>query len=102
MNMDSSAPKTHSVVVSARVDDGVRWEEAFRTHAELFKTYTAQNPVRFAVNDANEVAVLFNVTDLTKFQAAVASEATAEAMKMDGVKRETIKQFVFDKEVALP
>jgi uncharacterized protein (TIGR02246 family) len=101
-NMDSSAPQTQSVVVAARVNDGVRWEEAFRTHAELFKTYTAQSPVRFSVNEANDVAVLFHVTDLEKFQAAIASQATADAMTMDGVKRETVKQYVFDKEVVLP
>lgn len=101
-NTDSTAPKTQSVVVAARVDDGVRWEEAFRTHADLFKTYSAQSPVRFMVNEANEVAVLFHVTDLETFQAAIASQATADAMTMDGVKRETVKQYVFDKEFALP
>ena len=100
-NTDSAPPQTHSVVVATRVNDAVKWEAAFRTHADLFKSQTAQSPVRFTVNKANEAAVLFNVTDLEKFQAGMASQATADAMKMDGVKRETVKQYVFDKELAV-
>ena len=100
-NTDSAPPQTHSVVVATQVNDAVKWEAAFRTHADLFKSQTAQSPVRFTVNKANEAAVLFNVTDLEKFQAGMASQATADAMKMDGVKRETVKQYVFDKELAL-
>ena len=100
-NTNSSAPQTHSVVVAARVNDAVKWEETFRTHMDLFKSQTSQSPVRYTVTKANEAAVLFNVTDLEKFQAGMASQATADAMKMDGVKRETVRQYVFDKELAL-
>ncbi len=100
-NTNSAPPQTHSVVVAARVNDAVRWEEGFRTHADLFKSYSTQSPVRFTVTKANEAAVLFSVTDMEKFQAAMASQATADAMKMDGVKRETVKEYVFDKEFAL-
>jgi len=100
-NTDSTPPQTRSVVITARVNDAAKWEEAFRTHADLFKSETAQSPVRYTVSKANEVAVMFNVTDLAKFQEVMASQATADAMKMDGVKRETVKQYVLDKELAL-
>jgi hypothetical protein len=38
-------------------------------------------------------------TDLGAFKRAMESQATADAMAFDGVKRETVKMFVLDKEV---
>jgi uncharacterized protein (TIGR02246 family) len=100
-NTDSTPPQTRSVIVTARVNDAATWEEGFRSHADLFKSQTAQSPVRYTVSKANEIAVMFNVTDLAKLQEVMASQATADAMKMDGVKRETVRQYVLDKEMVL-
>ncbi len=35
------------VLVVARVKDLVKWEETFRTHQDLFKSYTITKPVGF-------------------------------------------------------
>ncbi len=40
--------------------------------------------------DSNLTGVLLEVPDLAAFQAAMESEATAEAMKFDGVRRDTL------------
>ena len=39
---------------------------------------------------SNRVAVALDVPDMAAFQAAMESEAAAEAMKHDGVRRETL------------
>ena len=39
--------------------------------------------------------------NLTSFKQAMESQATAEAMAFDGVKRETVKTLVLDKEMKL-
>ena len=52
----------------------------------------------YAFTDGNHVAVYTEVEDKAKFLEVLESEATAEAMSVDGVKRDTVKVFVFDKE----
>jgi hypothetical protein len=86
------------VVVTAQVEDLVRWEEGFRTHADLFRSYTVTEPIGIATNEGNEVAVCFEPSDLDTFFGMMESDATAAAMAVDGVKRETVKVFVLDKE----
>jgi len=86
------------VLVTAQVEDAVKWEEGFRTHADLFKKYTVNKPVNFSVKDNNEVAVNFEPDDLDKCLAMINSPETAEAMAFDGVKRDTVKIYVLDKE----
>jgi hypothetical protein len=39
--------------------------------------------------------------DLSAYKKAIESPATAQAMAFDGVKRETVKMFVLDKEVVV-
>ena len=76
----------------------MKWEEGFRTHGELFRTnYTVTKPIGIAIS-GNEVAVCFEPANLDTLMAAVDSPATAEAMAVDGVKRETVKVYVMDKE----
>jgi hypothetical protein len=54
--------------------------------------------VEFTHNEANEVEVCFEPEDFDRFMEIFGSPATGEAMEADGVKRETVKVYVMDKE----
>ena len=86
------------VVVTAQVEEPVRWEEGFRTHGELFRSYTVDTPVTFGITEGNEVAICLEPADLDAFTAGMESAATAEAMEADGINRDTVKVFIMDKE----
>ena len=86
------------VIVTAQVEDLVKWEEGFRTHGDLFRSQTVSGPIGIGTNDGNEVAVCFDASDLDAFMSGMDSPATAEAMAADGIKRETVKVFVLDRE----
>ena len=85
------------IIVTAEVEDSARWEAGFRTHGDLFRSQTVSR-VEFATGEGNEVAVCFEPADFDKFMEIFESPATAEAMAFDGVKRETVKVYVMDKE----
>lgn len=84
------------VIVTAGVEDPGKWEEAFRTHGDLFKSQTISN-IDFAV-DGDGVVCCFDAADLDTYMKIFNSDATAEAMIADGVIRETVKVYVLDKE----
>ncbi len=86
------------IVVTAQVEDLVKWEEGFRTHGDLFRSETVSGSIGIATNEGNEIAVCFDASDLDTFLQGMDSPETAEAMAIDGVKRETVKVFVLDKE----
>jgi hypothetical protein len=88
------------VIVTAQVQDPVKWEAGFQTHGDLFRTYTLRAPVHYTIA-GNEVAVCMEPENLQSFKQAMESQATVEAMAFDGVKRETVKTFVLDKEMKL-
>jgi hypothetical protein len=88
------------IIVTAQVQDPVKWEAGFRTHGGLFGTYNLRAPVRYAIA-GNEVAICMEPKNLDTFKQSMESQATAEAMASDGVKRETVKTFVLDKEMKL-
>ena len=89
------------VIVTAQVQDPVKWEAGFRTHGDLFrKTYTLRSPVHYTIT-GNEVAICMEPENLKTFKQALESQATVEAMAFDGVKRETVKTFVLDREMKL-
>ena len=88
------------VIITAQVQDPMKWEAGFRTHGDLFRKYTLRSPVNFAIA-GNEVTICMEPENLTSFQQAMESHATVEAMTFDGVKRETVKTFVLDKEMKL-
>ena len=90
----------NKVIITAEIEDSKKWEEGFRTHSELFRKQTTK-AVHFATTDANEVAICFTVENLDAYLEILNSPATEEAMAFDGVKRETVKVFVLDKELAL-
>jgi hypothetical protein len=85
------------VVVTAQVEDPLKWEQNFRTHGDLFRSQTVSLPIDFSTIEGNHVAVCLEPNDLTTFMKALDSPATAEAMAFDGVKRDTVKVFVLDK-----
>ena len=84
------------VIITAKIEDPVKWEEGFRTHGDLFKAQTVGR-VDFAV-DGDGVVCCFDAGDLDTYLEVLDSDATAEAMATDGVIRETVKVFVLDKE----
>ena len=88
------------VIVTAQVQDPVKWEAGFRTHGDLLRTYTVRAPIRFTIA-GNEVAICMEPENLDTFRRAMESQATIEAMAFDGVKRETVKTFVLDREMKL-
>ena len=88
------------VIVTAQVEDSANWEIGFRSHAGLFNDYTA-TAISFSATDDNEVAILWDVTNLDRYLELMDSPETAEAMAQDGVKRETVKVYVLDKEINL-
>ena len=84
------------VIVTAQVEDPESWEAGFRTHADLFREQTVTEPVEFAIT-GDQVAVCFEPQDFDVFMEVFESDATAEAIKADGVKRETAQLSVLDK-----
>jgi hypothetical protein len=52
----------------------------------------------FTTTEENEIAICADVDDVSKYFEVLESPATAETMAHDGVKRETVKVFVLDKE----
>lgn len=85
------------VVATLQVEDGSKWEQGFQIHADLFKKQTIGKPIAYAVNN-NEVTILFEPDDLETYLKILDSAETHEAMAIDGVKRETVKISVLDKE----
>ena len=86
------------VVVTAQIEDSIRWEEGFRTRGDLFRSQTVTKTIDFGIRESNEIAVCMEPDDLDKFLETMASPAIAEAMDSDGINRETVKIFVLDKE----
>jgi hypothetical protein len=85
------------IVITAQVEDAAKWEKGFRTHGELLRSMASKS-THFATTETNEVALCADVDDVAKYMEVLKSPATAEAMAHDGVKRETVKVFVLDKE----
>ena len=88
------------VLITAEVEDLVAWEEAFRSHGDLFKRQTVKKPIDIATKEGNEVAVIFRPKNLETFMSILETEGP-EAMANDGVKQETVKVFVLDKKFKL-
>ncbi len=88
------------VIITAQVEDSKTWEAGFRSHADLFRTMSITSQ-EFTTTENNEVAICSDTSDLHKYMEVLNSQATADAMASDGVKKETVKVFVLDKEVKL-
>ena len=88
------------VIITASVEDAKKWEKGFRTHADLFRKQTSTS-MDFTVTDDNVAVLCTEVTDLDKFKKVIASQETAEAMAVDGVKRGTVQIYSLDKDLPL-
>ena len=82
------------IIVTAEVADPVAWEQAFRTHGDLFRRQTCSQ-MEYSIS-GNEVAVLATPQDFDAFMALFEAPDTAEAMEADGVNRDTVKVFIVD------
>ena len=85
------------IIITAQVEDGAKWEEGFRTHGDLLRSMTS-TATFFSISKDNEVTLYADVDDVDKYMEVLESPATAEAMSSDGVKQETVKVSVLDKE----
>ena len=85
------------IIVTAEVEDAAAWEAGYRTHGDLLASMGASASY-FAATDNNEVAIYAETDDLAGYMEAMESQTTADAMIADGVKRETVKIYVLDKE----
>ncbi len=85
------------VIITAQVEDSAKWEEGFRTHGELLKSMTS-TVTYFTISKDNELTLYAEPNDVDKFLEVMDSPATEEAMTYDGVKRDTVKISVLDKE----
>lgn len=88
------------VIITAKVEDPIKWEEGFRTHGELFKRQTCASPIHISIQEGNEVALIFEVENVDTYMKILETEGPG-AMANDGVIRETVKIFVMDKEFHL-
>jgi hypothetical protein len=86
------------LLVTAEVKDPAQWEKSFRTHGDLFKSFGVKSPTLFGANDNNEVAVLQEIDDPGAAMDAMNSPENTQAMEADGVKRDTVRAFILDKE----
>ncbi len=89
------------VIITAEVEDSAKWEAGFRSHTDLFRAMSLKKPIQFSTNENNEVAICGEPEDLSLYLKILDSQETADAMAYDGVKRETVKVFVLDKELTL-
>ena len=85
------------LIFTSEVEDSAKWLAGFVTHGDLFREMTITR-IDYTATDENEAAICFEVEDVDKYFEILDSPATAEAMSFDGVKRETVKVFVLDKE----
>jgi hypothetical protein len=84
------------IVLTAQVENAAQWEAKFRTHGALLGSM-GTSVTHFATTD-NEVVLYAEPEDLDRWFAVLKSQDTAAAMAMDGVKKETVRVFVLDKE----
>jgi len=89
------------VIITADVEDSVKWEKGFRTHIDLFRKMGISKPIEIATQENNQVCLCAEPDDLNKYLEILNSPATAEAMAYDGVKRESVKVFILDKLVKI-
>ena len=85
------------VIITAQVEDSAKWEEGFRTHGELLRSMTS-TVTYFTISKDNELTLYAEPNDVDKFLEVMDSPATEEAMVYDGVKRDTVRVSVLDKE----
>jgi hypothetical protein len=87
------------VILTADVEDAAAWEREIRTHADLFKA-SGLGPMHYSVTDDGHVVMCTEAHDVSAYMEFINSKSTKDAMKNDGVKRETVTVVVLDKRLA--
>lgn len=87
------------VILTADVEDAATWEREYRTHAALFKA-AGLGAIHYSVTDDGHVVMCTDVADVTAYMEFINSQSTRDAMKNDGVKRETVEVIVLDKKLS--
>ena len=77
------------LIATHEVDDVAHWL-ASPKRAEVFASVATDICTYIDPTNPNRVGLSMDVADMDAFQAVMASEAGAEAMKYDGVRPETI------------
>jgi accessory colonization factor AcfC len=85
------------IILTAQVEDGRSWEDAFRTHGDMFKA-ARLGTIHYTIEDSNLIVMSVDVDDVGAYMDFMKSQETQDAMKNDGVKRDTVKLHVLDKE----
>lgn len=87
------------IVATIQVKDLSKWEENFKTHGELFRRQTINGQYDYTmIEDDNRVVLCADVSDVDTFFKVLESSEAEDAKDVDGVKRETIRFFVLDKQ----
>ena len=86
------------IIVTAEVEDLEKWEAGFRTHGDLFKRQTVSTPIGIGSKPGNQVALYMEPENLDAFMELFEAPDTAEAMAFDGVKRDTVRLYVLDRD----
>ena len=90
------------VVLTAKVEDAARWDEAFRSNGDLFRELWGGRPVpdfHLTTTDDNDAVLYFEVEDLDHYFALQETPEIAEAMERDGVKPDSVNIYVLDQTV---
>jgi hypothetical protein len=87
------------VILMADVEDPDIWEREYRTHSHLFKA-AGLGAMHYSVNDEGRVVICTDVDDVGAYMEFINSQTTRDAMKNDGVKRETVEVVVLDKQLS--
>jgi hypothetical protein len=95
-----AAAPLHKAVITAEVKDAAAWESAYRSHGELFRSQGTSSPILLGTTDKNVVGTYEEFADVDAFNASLASAETREAMEADGVKVDSLRAIVLDKEFA--
>jgi len=85
------------VILTADVEDGAAWERSYRTHGDLFEA-AGLDKIHYTVGKDGHVVMCTDVDDVDGYMDFIGSASTQDAMKNDGVKRETVKVFVLEKQ----
>jgi hypothetical protein len=87
------------VILTADVEDATHWEREYRTHGDLFKA-AGLGTVHYAVSGDGHVVMCTDVDDVAAYMEFINSKSTQDAMKNDGVRRETVEVVVLDRKLA--
>jgi hypothetical protein len=87
------------VILTADVEDANNWEREYLTHGDLFKA-AGLGTMHYSVNDEGHVVICTDVDDVSAYMQFINSTSTRDAMKNDGVKRESVQVVVLDKKLS--